>query len=44
MASIVKKTAKRLWVAPALKKVTIEEITAHSTASGNDGAGGHTLS
>jgi hypothetical protein len=33
---------RKNWVVPELKKVDIEEITAHGTGPGNDGSGGHT--
>lgn len=40
----IKLELKKEWTAPKLKKVGVEEITAHLTASGNDGNGGHTAS
>jgi len=35
---------KKKWIAPELKKISIEMITAHHFSSGNDGTGGHTAS
>lgn len=40
MAAIVKTTTKKVWVAPELKKTSIEQITAAGVAGSTDGKKG----